>query len=753
MTPGTNHAPLVYAVILTWNSGDDALPCLSSLVAQGYPRLHVLVIDNGSADGTPQRVAAGFPGLELLCLERNDGFAAANNIGIRRALAAGADYVLLLNDDTKLEPNAIALLTAAAAADPRLGIVGPAIVSWQNPEIIYLGGRIDWRTGDGLEVPATPETLAQPRVDVEYVPGCALLIKAAVIRQIGLLEESYFAYYEDVDWCLRSARAGFQCAVVPAARVHHQNTIDVHRHENLRSMYYPRRNQVLFLRRYLATGYWRAFRTSLARRLNEYGGLMDRGATGRAHSLVAGIWDGLRGVTGEQPGEPGPPPLVIRLFGLAARLQKARLRLRDFIKQRRRGARQRVRRILRPAEASLARSLPQQLPPLSGVTVIGYLGAASGMGEAARGTVHALRTAGQPTHYMDLDTSPKIGPAELPPHAGLEAASMVNLFHINAVNVLPVYRQVGARKFAGRRNVGFWYWEMPTFPARWYGAFAPFDEIWVASRYTQAAIAAVSPIPVVHMRPLVQPNAPAALGRGAFGIPDDRFVFLFSFDALSILPRKNPQAVIQTFRRAFGAPASGPQLVIKVNNSDLVAGRDEQLGLAPGYMAHLASELATVNGLLLDHRYDRATTSALMAACDCYVSLHRCEGFGLTLAEAMYFGKPCIATAYSGNLDFMTPANSYLAGYRLIELTRNWGPYEAGDHWADPDIEHAAALMHEVYAQPDAAARRGAIAAADIRREYGAAAVGQAMQRRLQLLVWQRGRTRRFRVWRAGGAV
>ena len=228
------------------------------------------------------------------------------------------------------------------------------------------------------------------------------------------------------------------------------------------------------------------------------------------------------------------------------------------------------------------------------------------------------------------------------------------------------------------------------------------------------------------------------MSRDQLGLPADRFIFLFYFDACSILERKNPWAVLRAFQQAFGKPTSDPLLVFKLNNRDLTVGREAEFGLAAGIMDELQLALVQVNGLLLDKRLDRATTSVLMASCDCYVSLHRCEGFGLTMAEAMYFGKPCIATGYSGNMDFMTPSNSYPVGYRLVPLAQNWGPYEAGDQWAEPEIDHAAALMQQVYTHPAEVARRGQIAAADMRRAYSAAAVGQAIQRRLQLLALQR---------------
>ena len=222
------------------------------------------------------------------------------------------------------------------------------------------------------------------------------------------------------------------------------------------------------------------------------------------------------------------------------------------------------------------------------------------------------------------------------------------------------------------------------------------------------------------------------MSRDQLGLPTDRFIFLFYFDACSILERKNPWAVLRAFQQAFGKPTSDPLLVFKLNNRDLTVGREAEFGLAAGIMDELQLALVQGNGLLLDKRLDRATTSVLMASCDCYVSLHRCEGFGLTMAEAMYFGKPCIATAYSSNLDYMTPSNSYLVGFELVQLDRSHGPYAAGDFWAEADVQHAAAQMQQVFTHHDEAAARGRRAAADIRRTNGIEATGHAMQHRLQ---------------------
>ncbi|MBU0491484.1 MAG: glycosyltransferase [Chloroflexi bacterium] len=753
--------PLVYAIVLTWNSAADVPACLASLVEQDYDaNLHVLVVDNGSHDGTPQAVAAGFPQVELLQLDRNHGYAGGNNLGIRQALAAGASYVLLLNPDTIVERAAVAVMAAAAEADPALGMVGPALVSCHDPDRVYVGGWIDWRSGDGRETLATATDLLAPRLEVEYVPGCALLVKTEVVGQIGLLDERYFAYYEDVDWCLRAKQAGYSCAVTPQARVHHQNTVDVQIMESVRSMYYPRRNQLLFLHTYGRKGDWRVMRRNLGLRLNEYNTLVGRDAAARARTLVDGMWDGVRGISGAGVGR--APVVVLILFAAAARLYAIRRRALRVGRQwpaqvqraqracRRRlsPARQIVKRIVRPLDVRMAQTLPAQLPPPLPVTVVGYIGVSSGMGEAARGTIQALQHVQHPLHYIDLELTPTLTPADMPPNGQPTSWLRVNIIHANAVNVQPIYRLLTADFFANKPTVGFWYWEMPSFPARWYGAFALFDEVWAGSRYTQAALAAVAPIPIVHMRPLVRPAPPAAVDRADLGLPPDRFVFLFSFDVLSILERKNPWAVIRAFRQAFGAPTTGPLLVMKINNSDLVAGRDRELGLPTGYVEKLATALHDVNGILVDKRYDRATNSALMAACDCYVSLHRCEGFGLTMAEAMYLSKPCIATGYSGNLDYMTPTNSYPVGYRLVELERDWGPYESGDYWAEPDEDHAAALMTTVYDRPEEAAARGSLAAHDIRHMYGSQAVGHAMQQRLQLLAWRRQSARRFWLWR-----
>lgn len=269
--------------------------------------------------------------------------------------------------------------------------------------------------------------------------------------------------------------------------------------------------------------------------------------------------------------------------------------------------------------------------------------------------------------------------------------------------------------------------------------FKLFHEIWVASTFTQSALAAVSPIPVVRMRPAVETEPAVGITRQTMGLPGDKFIFLFAFDMFSICERKNPYGLIEAYRRAFEPDFRDTVLVIKVTNLQRARGLEMALGLEPNFQAKLAESVRSVSGLLLDGYLDRKSTNALYNLTDSFVSLHRSEGFGLSIAEAMHLGKPCIATGYSSNMDFMTPYNSYLTRYRLVELRRDYGPYKQGTVWADPDLDHAASLMRRVAKDRQEAIRVGGSAAADIRSYYSSEVAGQEMINRLELIRRSRG--------------
>ena len=207
------------------------------------------------------------------------------------------------------------------------------------------------------------------------------------------------------------------------------------------------------------------------------------------------------------------------------------------------------------------------------------------------------------------------------------------------------------------------------------------------------------------------------------GLPEG-FKFLFAFDYLSVFGRKNPIAAITAFARAF-PPDSGAALIVKSLNHDRDPRAHEQLREAVASHPDVH---------LIEDRLSRADRDGLMNAADCYVSLHRAEGFGFTLAESMWLGKPVIATGYSGNLDFMTTENSYLVDYRLVPIGPGNDPYPPDGVWAEPDVDHAAALMREVHERREQAARRGERAAAEIRSRHSPETAGRAMVARLELL-------------------
>ncbi|MFL5844081.1 MAG: glycosyltransferase family 4 protein [Solirubrobacteraceae bacterium] len=361
-------------------------------------------------------------------------------------------------------------------------------------------------------------------------------------------------------------------------------------------------------------------------------------------------------------------------------------------------------------------------PPVAhwGVNVTGYLNAELGVGEVARKMISALDARGIP-----LVARGQLAPGSRQGHAfstsGSEAAPFpVNLVCINA-DVFPVFgKEVGRGFFRDRFTAGMWFWEISSFPHRFAKAFEYVDEVWVATQHIAEALELESTKPIRHVRVPIELPDGIEPAREELGMPDG-FVFLFVFDFHSVFRRKNPLGLIEAFNRAF--PDGGASLVIKTINGDHHPARAEHLRV-------LASEQP--NLYLLEDYLSSAAKNSLIASCDCYVSLHRSEGLGLTMGEAMYLGKPVVATGYSGNLDFMTPENSWLVDYELVNVGSDAEPYPADARWAEPDLDHAAACQREVFDDPALAAERGRRGAEDIRRTHSSAVAGARLEAILQ---------------------
>jgi glycosyltransferase involved in cell wall biosynthesis/SAM-dependent methyltransferase len=352
-----------------------------------------------------------------------------------------------------------------------------------------------------------------------------------------------------------------------------------------------------------------------------------------------------------------------------------------------------------------------------GVNLAGYLSSELGVGEAARQILSALAACEIPAATIDVPVDSAQMPAAL---GGLGKSDLPHGFNLICVNADMLPELAGAASpemFEGRHSAGLWFWEVGEFPERWSGSFEHVDEVWVASEHVAEAIRPRASVPVKTVRIPVTPEGPAELSRAELGMPEG-FCFLFVFDFRSVFKRKNPLGIIEAFRQAF-EPGSGVSLVIKSVSGDAFPAEAEAL-------AEAAATHPDIH--LIGETVDAAVKNAMIQSCDCYVSLHRCEGLGLTMAEAMYFERPVIATAYSGNLDFMTEENSYLVGHTMTKIGSGADPYPAEAEWAEPDIEQAASLMARIFAEPDAAAEVGRLAAADIRRTHSPRAAGERLE-------------------------
>jgi len=225
--------PLTYVIVVNWNGMRDTLECLASLEKVIYPSMCIVVVDNGSVDGSQEEIRRTHPGVTLLETGTNLRYAGGNNAGIRLALEKGADQIMLLNNDTTVDPEFLGALTDTLQLSADTGIVAPKILYSAKPGCVwYAGGEISFWTGTMHHrgIRENDDGRFDLPCETGYASGCCLLAKKSTVERIGLLDESYFMYSEDADWCMRARRAGFRIMYEPRARIWHKVSVSAGGH-------------------------------------------------------------------------------------------------------------------------------------------------------------------------------------------------------------------------------------------------------------------------------------------------------------------------------------------------------------------------------------------------------------------------------------------------------------------------------------------------------------------------------------------
>jgi glycosyltransferase involved in cell wall biosynthesis len=357
-----------------------------------------------------------------------------------------------------------------------------------------------------------------------------------------------------------------------------------------------------------------------------------------------------------------------------------------------------------------------------GVNLVGYLTRASGLGDVARRVLDAIRQAQLP--HTTVATERTASPIDEAMDVD-NRVEFTNSLCVVTADQFPFLAADFDQLFAAtRRMIGYWFWELEHVPLQMRQSIAFVDEIWAGSRFVTDAFAAVSPVPVRHVPiPVAEPRS-SGRSRQAFPLLadiGDRPMFVTVLDHLSVTERKNPVGVIEAFRQAF-APGEGPVLVVKTMN-----GRQRW----PNHQRVLAAADGRADIRVWDEALDRADQMALIAAADCMVSLHRSEGLGLHLAEAMWLGTPTIATRYSGNLDFMDDHNSLLIDAAMVNVVNGQGVYPTTAKWAAPDREQAAAAMRRIVGDTKVAAKLSAAGRQTMEQQPSLAETGRLISQLL----------------------
>jgi glycosyltransferase involved in cell wall biosynthesis len=339
------------------------------------------------------------------------------------------------------------------------------------------------------------------------------------------------------------------------------------------------------------------------------------------------------------------------------------------------------------------------IQPVQSLALVGHPYIPIGTGEQMRAQIRSLRAVGLPVTVVDVyDTVGAFDPdvyeqnkKQIPLEIRTRTLSKkMNLFCINGDEIEPVLRHLGDRLETSAYNIVFPFWELSNFPDDWAKQLSRFQEVWVASEFVANAVRVKVKIPVKVIPLSVEVKLDSFMNRLDFGIRESAFVFLSFFDFSSYIARKNPLAAVDAFDKCLRrSPRNDLQLVMKSNNSGQ---RPEEFKSFKQEVfkrfAQSASHIHFIDRTLMPNEVRN-----LIRLSDCVVSLHRSEGYGRVPAEAMYLGKPIVATNYSGNVDYMTPDNSCGVDYKLIPLLKDEYPHWEGQQWADPNVETAAEYM------------------------------------------------------------
>lgn len=350
-----------------------------------------------------------------------------------------------------------------------------------------------------------------------------------------------------------------------------------------------------------------------------------------------------------------------------------------------------------------------------GVNLIGHAYGELGIGEDVRMAAYTLKEMDIPFTVLNFEPGPNVsqGDKSIEKWVGEHPIYLFNLFCLAAPEHLRYLLEKGNKNICDRYNIGYWPWELEHWPAEWGQMFSLVDEVWCASEHTARAVRAVSPVPVLTMPLAAALPRFKRISRSEVELPEHRYLFVFLFDGNSGIHRKNPLAIVEAFLLAFKHTKKSVSLVIKAMRVD----PDDQVWRKILRHANEDSRIVLQTGIM-----SRSKVLALLQCCDCFVSLHRAEGFGRGLAEARLLGLDIITTGYSGNLDFCTgDERTHLVPYRMVPVRTGEYPHALNQQWADPDVEVAARMMLDVASRKSQAARTRQKNKVFTPREVGAA--------------------------------